>query len=583
MIALLTGLLCKSIVVAGLTLALVALMRGRPAAERVIVLRAGLLVLLALPLVALFGPDIAARLPASTPALLAPSASAAPAVATPAVAHAVLPLPSATLRADIVLPGPDSLVLAAWILGAALIVARLVLGLGLLAAWSRRGTPVGHAAWIETLGRLAPRRAPRLRLSRAVQSPLSWGLPPGEILIGPAQLAAPAQAEAVLAHELEHIRRADWAFLMLARLVAALCWINPLAWLMGRELERLSEQAVDEAVVRRIDRESYARVLVGLAAQAASSRHPLTPAWAAARMTGPARTLSERIDIVMSAKPPRPARLWIAGGAVAALAAVATPIAALELHRASQDIPATPSAVVVAQAAADEASQDVESARGSVMILSNPSNGERWDIRQRRAYNLDTGESRALSDQEIQDVEQARHAAEQARATAEAARGLAEQARNDAMRHVEAARLDRSAARVETRRAIQEAMAAAREAQAEGMRAAREAHIEAARAGIDAARIRREAAQEAARAVAAARIDMAFGSEQMIEAAATMRQEADRLSDPAYRAEQIERDRARGHTVTEQQLLDAIPKLRNSADRMEAQAARLRDRANRSS
>lgn len=140
MIALLTGLLCKSIAVAGLTLALVALMRGRPAAERVIVLRAGLLVLLALPLVALFGPDIAARLPASTPALLAPSASAAPAVATPAVAHAVLPLPSATLRADIVLPGPDSLVLAAWILGAALIVARLVLGLGLLAAWSRRGT-----------------------------------------------------------------------------------------------------------------------------------------------------------------------------------------------------------------------------------------------------------------------------------------------------------------------------------------------------------------------------------------------------------------------------------------------------------
>ena len=60
-----------------------------------------------------------------------------------------------------------------------------------------------------------------------------------------------------------------------------------------------------------------------------------------------------------------------------------------------------------------------------------------------------------------------------------------------------------------------------------------------------------------------------------------MREEATRLEDPAYRAEQIAENRARGQVVTDAELRALAPSLRQQAEEMELQAVEMRARAGR--
>ncbi|RZI98506.1 MAG: M56 family metallopeptidase, partial [Brevundimonas sp.] len=311
MIALLLSLLIKSGVVAGLALCAVWLSGGRSAAERATLLRVAVALLVALPLIALFGPDLTiwlAATPAAAPveAFILPAAGSAPAAA-PAFALPALPVWLAI----------------GWGVGVAALLARFGLGVLTLARWTRSGEVVADPAWTTPLARLAGSFAPRLLATDRIASPLSWGVPPGVVLIGAAQLNQPRDAEAVLAHELAHIRRRDWLFLTLSRVAVALFWFNPLVWLLQAELGRLSEEAADADALRHVEPEAYARTLLGLAAD-------FTPA-AATGMTGPARSLAKRITKVMTQRRPASPRPLVMMAAVGALLAVATPLAAVEL------------------------------------------------------------------------------------------------------------------------------------------------------------------------------------------------------------------------------------------------------------
>jgi hypothetical protein len=62
----------------------------------------------------------------------------------------------------------------------------------------------------------------------------------------------------------------------------------------------------------------------------------------------------------------------------------------------------------------------------------------------------------------------------------------------------------------------------------------------------------------------------------MEQGAREMRAEAERLRNPEYRRHQIARAAAEGRVMTDQQLIDAIAKMRRGADKMEAGAARMR-------
>ncbi len=69
----------------------------------------------------------------------------------------------------------------------------------------------------------------------------------------------------VLLHELEHVRRRDWPVHMTARVICALYWFHPLAWIAWRRLCLESERACDDAVLREEDGAAYAEQLVLLA------------------------------------------------------------------------------------------------------------------------------------------------------------------------------------------------------------------------------------------------------------------------------------------------------------------------------
>ena len=564
MTAVLIALFAKSAVVAGFALAMTALLRRNTAADRADVLRAAVLVLLILPPVALFGPDLAVRVLEPAPVLQS---------VAPQTIQAAVPLSRTTVSAEIVMPPIWIWAVAVWSLGAVLILGRFGLGMLTLARWSRRGRQVDQADWLTTLRRLAPAHQPRLRVSSAVAAPLSWGLSPGRILIGPDQLARPDQAEAVLAHELAHIRRADWLFLALSRVAVALFWFNPLVWLAAHELERLSEQAVDEAVVRRIDRETYARTLVGLAAQITKP----APHGAAVGMTGPARALAKRIKSVMSDRTPVPTRPWMVAGAVAALAVVATPIAALELAARAQDETAAAPAEPRARTVSADADGDRRVHR---TVITRNGETTRYVVNGDEAYVLKAdGTRRPMTAEERREADAARAEADEAARHAQEAAVEARAQSAHALAMAAEARAMADRARIEARVHAQTAEhmrsvdhAAIREQAAQ---AAAEARVHAARALVDARRAREQAVRE----MASARVEMARGADEMESGAREMRQEAERLRDPAYRAQQIEQERRDGRTVTDRQLLDAIPKMLSGADRMEEGAARMRESA----
>ena len=56
--------------------------------------------------------------------------------------------------------------------------------------------------------------------------------------------------EAILAHELMHVRRHDNLTAALHMLVEAVFWFHPLVWWMERRMVEERERACDEAVIR---------------------------------------------------------------------------------------------------------------------------------------------------------------------------------------------------------------------------------------------------------------------------------------------------------------------------------------------
>ena len=57
------------------------------------------------------------------------------------------------------------------------------------------------------------------------------------------------RARIVLGHELAHVARHDWAAQIVAELLRAVYWFNPLVWIACRRLRQESEQACDDAVL----------------------------------------------------------------------------------------------------------------------------------------------------------------------------------------------------------------------------------------------------------------------------------------------------------------------------------------------
>jgi RND family efflux transporter MFP subunit len=148
---------------------------------------------------------------------------------------------------------------------------RLSRSLLAVASLKRSGNLLAQPAWNERLAhwqaRLGVSRPVELLSSDRVDVPVvvGWRRP---AILTPLGLAAadPKTIDAILLHELAHVRRGDYAWNLLLRLVQALYWPNPLLWLVGRSLSRVREQACDEVCIHWLGgSEDYRATLLELA------------------------------------------------------------------------------------------------------------------------------------------------------------------------------------------------------------------------------------------------------------------------------------------------------------------------------
>jgi beta-lactamase regulating signal transducer with metallopeptidase domain len=154
-----------------------------------------------------------------------------------------------------------------------------------------------------------------------------WLLVPRDL----AERLAPAELDAVLLHELAHLRRGDLRWNLLQRLVLALLWFHPAAWSLQSGLARERERCCDALAVRHgASRAALARALVKLAEAATTTRTCATPRLA---LSVSRSDLVERVRTLAAPEAPAdavPARRW-----AAALAMTAACLLALAAGRAA--------------------------------------------------------------------------------------------------------------------------------------------------------------------------------------------------------------------------------------------------------
>ncbi len=231
----------------------------------------------------------------------------------------------------------------AWCLGTAIMLARLGGGLLVLErVYVHRARPAPQE-WQQRLQILAQRAGVRSRLrlflSVRAETPLVVGWLRPLILVPASALLhlGPEALEAVLAHELAHIRRHDYLVNLLQSVAEALLFFHPGAWWLNRQIRELREHCCDdEAVALTGGPEPLAE---GLSLLALLRRRPF-PQPALGATKGPILARIHRLlqPGVVSAPSRSLAMLAMAGSVVTAQAVFG--------HRTSE--PTTPPALTVA-------------------------------------------------------------------------------------------------------------------------------------------------------------------------------------------------------------------------------------------
>jgi TonB family protein len=117
-----------------------------------------------------------------------------------------------------------------------------------------------------------------LRISDEIASPVTFGYRHPVVLLPPQfPDLDPAKQDAILCHEVLHIRRHDWLFTVGEELLRALFWFHPAIWWLLGEIQLTREQAVDREVIEMTKAsDEYVDALLAMAG--AHPRLDLAPA-----------------------------------------------------------------------------------------------------------------------------------------------------------------------------------------------------------------------------------------------------------------------------------------------------------------
>jgi uncharacterized protein (TIGR03435 family) len=147
----------------------------------------------------------------------------------------------------------QSAVLAFYVVGASVLIVRMLAGLAMSLRLLRRTTATGTA--IDGID---------VRVSDRLSSPVTLGiLRPVIVLPADWREWDANTLQSVLAHERSHVRRRDPAVQLLSLIHRAALWHNPLSWFLHQRLVRAAEDASDDAaLIAAGDRARYAEILL---------------------------------------------------------------------------------------------------------------------------------------------------------------------------------------------------------------------------------------------------------------------------------------------------------------------------------
>jgi TonB family protein len=347
------SIVVKATVAATLGLSAVWLARGSRAALRHTLLAATFGALLLLPIASALAPRIRVVVPApSQPATAPPAIPMLPdRLATRE------PVPSRAVAISDVL-------LSVWALGAAVFLVPVAIGLWQIRSMRRSALP-----WRELELRVAVlvvdagmRRRVKVLRHESLSVPMTCGIVhPAIVFPASANTWSGEDLDRALVHELEHVRRGDWATHCVARALCALYWFHPLVWTIWRRLELEAERSCDDAVLTRSEATAYAEQLVGLAQQlSATTKAPLLAMASRA-------DLAARVGAVLDHR----LRRGRAGRLPVALACAAAAVLAIAI---------SPLAMVAAPQAADSPIGRFAVRTGLVMVTVTVSDSSGWPI-----------------------------------------------------------------------------------------------------------------------------------------------------------------------------------------------------------
>ena len=155
-----------------------------------------------------------------------------------------------------------------WIAGVAFFTARFlgaIAGTRRLRLSSSAAPTVCQVRTSQIAAKLGVMKQATLLLSSAITSPITFGwLRPVILIPASAVTQLPAELlEALIAHELAHIRRADYLINWLQNAIETVLFYHPAVWWLSRRIRELREFCCDDCVLElTADRGTYARALL---------------------------------------------------------------------------------------------------------------------------------------------------------------------------------------------------------------------------------------------------------------------------------------------------------------------------------